>query len=288
MTHFVLSPCLLKNEDGEFNKSIDALNNYYKILCFANEWLTLKLLIHENSLFNNLFGYMPPLEEQTLASFFQANIMPQWKTLIESSDIIFQFNDNDKIGIIDNKYKCVDETECNLIYLCLEYTKDTDVLMFVGEINSNESKVSIASANHNHFLHIVSNPFMEETDIFDNYLNCAESCEDMLFPCIDICREFVCLAYEKKERSSYVRYGDIIARRNGFKKLPYNANHYKEKVPSYRSCNGKFYISLDELHGTFEVFDATKRNAPYIGEYSFNGEHVKNKTSTAETHKFFK
>lgn len=284
MTHFILSPCLIKTNEDNYNTSMNALENYHNILDFSKKWLALKLLIHENSIFFNLNGYAPPLEEQTLASFFQTNIAPIWYDLLSNGDIVCN-NENGE-SEIQKDYTCVDKTEWNLLCNCLKALEDEEALMFVCDDNNvNERCICV---NKKYKLHTVSNPLTEETEIFNEYLNYPGSSIESLFPCDDICKYFVDKSKKEGESSAYRKYGDIIAKRNGFVKLSYDSKRYKPNVPAYKSKNEEFFISLDEKHGSFEVFAAKKHNAPFIDEYGFDGKKILQKKSNAETHKFYR
>ena len=284
MTHFTLSPCLIKTDEEKFNITMEALKNYHSILEFSKKWLLLKLLIHQKSIYLNINAYEPPLELQTLASFFQTNILSLWCDLLSDAYIVY---DEEYYNFeIPNDYNCVDKPEWNLLCNCLKTLADREILIFV--CNSNNITESYISVNEEYKLHTVSNPLVEETEIFNDYLNYPESTVETIFPCVDICRVFVDKAQEEKNASAYKKYGDIIAKRNGFIKLPYDHRRYKPNAPAYKSKNEEFFISLDEMHGTFEVFAAKNHSEPFIAEYGFDGKKLTQKNSRPENHKFYK
>lgn len=287
MAYFLLSPCILKDSNGDFVKKIDYLYYYSEILGFALKWLDLRLLIHDKSFYKQLYAYCPPLSDQTLSNFFAANITSKFQALVADGTVIYE--DETKGVFNSEQYTCVDQHECDLIACCLENITDSEALMFVGLENSLISIPVIIKTNSKEItIKLLHDPYKTELSIFDASLKMVDSSENCIFPCAEICQCFIDKAQKEKNKSAYQLYGDIIARRNGFSKMPYDANRYKQDTQCYISKNGKFYISLDDLHGTFEVFDATTKKASFIGEYGFDGRLIASKFSDPNTHKFFK
>lgn len=287
MTHFILSPCIVKNASGDFVDTMDTLCNYHNLLHFADEWLDLKLLIHEYSCYNQLNGYMPPLNSHTLSGFFVSNIVPIFKSLVCKGDVIY--DDKKNIQFPDAQFNCVDQNEFDLIALCLKVSEDSEALLFVGNPNSHMVGSNNITIDGKEFvLDVLLDPIKDETSILDTLIKMSESSEECMLPCAIICGCFAEEAKMKGDRGAYRHYGDIIARRNGFTKIPYNPDHYKPDKPSYISRNKCYYISLDDLHGTFEAFKVKTKNTDYLGEYGFDGKLITAKSSAAETHKFFK
>lgn len=277
----------MKDDNGTFIDTNETLYHYYNLLSFADKWLDLKLLIHECSYYKQLSGYMPPLNNQSLASFFVTNIVPIFKSIICKGDVIYDNPSN--IHFPNTHFNCVDQCEFDLMALCLKVANDNEALLFVGTPNSHMIGSNDTIIDGNHFkLCVLMNPIKDETSTLDTLIKIPESREECIFPCAEICDFFVEEARKKGDKGAYRHYGDIIARRNGFTKNQYNPNHYKPDKPSYISRNKYYYISLDDLHGTFEVFKAKNKNTDYIGEYGFDGKLITAKRSKSETHKFFK
>ena len=287
MTYFLLSPCILKDSNGEFVESMDNLQHYAKLLGFAIKWLDLKLLIHEKSFYNHLWEYSPPLSDLTLSSYFAANITSKFQSLVADGQVIY---DEEEASSFESKqYICVDQQECDLIACCLGKVPEGEALMFVGLKNSDVTNpTGIKFNSKEHTINLIYDPYKTESTILDSSLKIFASTKSCIFPYAEICDCFIQKAENEKSKSAYQLYGDIIAKRNGFSKMPYDAKRYKQDAPCYISRNGNFFISLDDLHGTFEVFDATTKKASFIGEYKFDGHLITSKFSDPNTHKFFK
>jgi len=77
---------------------------------------------------------------------------------------------------------------------------------------------------------------------------------------------------EEERRKLILELGDIIARMHGYE---YNAKVSKEnkhKIYSAGIRNKKAFLSIDELHGAYEVFSAKGKHE---GQYSYSGENQK-------------
>ena len=285
MTHFVLSPCIVKDINGDFVDEMETLDNYNRLLGFAGRWLSLRFLIHERSLYKQLWAYLPPLCDQSLAGFFASNIMPKFQSLISDGDVVWE--EPCENAFKSEGYICVDQDECDLIACCIEQAAASDILMFVGLINSSVKSPIIIEINNNPVtLNLLNDPYKCEEDFLNKIIEMKDSNKMCIFPCAEICEYFIEKAKNEKTTASYQLCADVIAKRNGYSKLAYDARRYKPDVPCYISRNKDYYVSLDFLHGTFEVFDA--RNASYIGEYGFDGKLITAKTSDPNTHKFYK
>lgn len=287
MTYFLLSPCILKDSNGEFVESMDNLQYYAKLLGFAIKWLDLKLLIHEKSFYNQLWEYSPPLSDLTLSSYFATNITSKFQSLVADGQVIY--DEEETCSFESKQYICVDQHECDLIACCLGKVPEGEALMFVGLKNSDVTiPTEIKFNSKEHTINLIYDPYKTESTILDSSLKIFASSKSCIFPYAEICDFFIKKAETEKSKSAYQLYGDIIAKRNGYSKMPYDAKRYKQDAPCYISRNRNFFISLDDLHGTFEVFDATTKKASYIGEYSFDGLLITSKFSDPNTHKFFK
>lgn len=101
----------------------------------------------------------------------------------------------------------------------------------------------------------------------------------------------LCLELDKKMKkeaegiagtkgSHYKKYGEIIALRNNY--VEYKPkNPYNKDTKYYIRRDGKYIISIDLIHGHFEVFHGNCGQL-WFAEYNFSGEELYAPSSTKE------
>lgn len=291
MSFCVISPCLLKNKDDNFFESQELLNSFSTTINFILNNLKINLLVHKQSILFNLYPFMPPLKQVNLATFFCANIANNLNKLLAEGSIISDSDIKQKIGDvvweIGDSYVPVDERECELLCQCIAYT-NSNVIMFVGTTNYEcLDKVSITTNQNAYIADIVKDVYTDLTGHFDGYIKTNNTNKEV-FPNKHLCEKLVEQISDKRDASIYHKYADVIAKRNRYKKMSHNPRWYKDNAPHYCREDNKYIIVLDDVHGTFEVYDNTTNPPTYKKEYNFYGEPVSGKTSNAETHKFFR
>ncbi len=293
MSFCVLSPCLLKNEDGDFCESEELLNSFSITINFILNNLNIKLLVHEQSVLFRLYPFIPPFNDVSLATYFAANIANNLKILLADGFIVYDSDVKRRIGSIDweidDSYVSVDEHECELLCQCVAFV-DSNIIEFVGKTNYRCSdKISITINQNIHTVDIVKDIYTDLTGHFDKYIeiNNANALKEV-FPNKHICKKLVRQIPDERDSSVYHKYADVIAKRNGYTRMPHDSRWHKDNAPHYCRMDKEYIIVLDDVHGTFEVFNNTTKDPTYINEYGFNGELVSTKTSDPETHKFFR
>lgn len=282
----IFSPCLLYENEDFFDWM-----NLRETLSFISEYLDCVLDTYEGSFFHKDSWYSNPRCDVNMMTYFSKNIFP---LLCELSGKGTSYSFDNFISLseieIDKSFKITNKTEFKLLISYI-YEINRDCIVFVGTPNY-EFKNSYLDLHMKDIIiqvPIIKNPWVDETGHFDFFISEEIKNYDEPFPCKAICKEIGSIRIDKGNRALYEKYGDIIAKRNGYSKLPYTKNQYKA-VPYYKRHDNEYIICLDMLHGTFEVFKKQQgtRYENYKGEYDFCGNYIKAKKSDANTHKCYK
>ncbi len=284
MVKILLSPCLFIK-----NNEITNLGELINVLNFANEYLDVSWDMCDSSLLSENKWFSFPKYKTTIYNQFTSIVIPLLRKLNKNNVPVKASITNKSYNINCNSYIITDLEEFNSIINYVSLARDT-LLMFVGMINNEcDNDFNIIIDNNPHLIPIVKNPWIDESGNFNFFISEKIKNYDDPFPCKDVCKEIGSIKISKGNRALYEKYGDIIAKRNGYSKLSYSANQYKD-APYYKRNDNKYIICLDMLHGTFEVFKKQQgsRYENYQGEYDFCGNYIKAKKSDPNTHKCYK
>lgn len=290
----VLSPCLFfPNANTEAEKMTHS-QHLFKILDFIYQFLDLELDRYSGSPYDRRKWYKPNFEyENLIANLLSAKVFPLLLKMLntkrnlaygESGLII----DNDKT-FIQNKDFILPQNE-NSFLSYLKYLSDNKLsgICFIGLINQSivGSKIII---ENNCFFDVVKNPWIEKSDNFNSYIKESSRVDSPIFVNKELCVELENLMRDEEKNilgnlrgSHYKEYARIIAYRNNFEDFQIT-NPYEPQTDYYKRRDGKYIISVDLIHGRFEVFHGS--NELWFAEYSFSGEELYAPTNDKELNK---
>lgn len=284
----IFSPCLLYENENFFD-----WQNLYDTLKFIYDFLDCKLVTYKGSFFHIESWYTKPKCDVNMMNYFSQHILPYLQKLSEDGEI-FSLTENliplNEV-LIDSDFKVTNKEEFELILSYL-YFYNINCLMFVGLPNYNYLNTKLCinyiNANENRHLLLIKNPWLDETGYFNSIIKKEVINFNNIFPCKELCTKIGLNKLETGNISQYKKYGEIIALRNKYYKLPYSDRQYKN-VPYYMRYDGKYIICLDTLHCTYEVFKRTgSKYEDYQGEYNFSCEKIISKSSPSESHICYK
>lgn len=267
MAKIIISPCLflkdrqLKNL-GDLENTLNFINRFLDV-----EWDMISLSLLDEDNWINL-----PTNKPQLYNYFFDSITNLLKD-INKKKIKYLVPDNNVSLTIDESYQILDNDE--LLYIA-KYVRDTNekIIMFVGLDNYTVPDIlNINIDNVMYNLPIVKNPWLDKSGNFDKYI-IPQHC-DRYFTngilCTQLDEEMKNKANKSSENQTlYKDYGRIIAYRNGF--IDYDVKDpYDENTDYYK--NKKCSISVDILHGHFEVFQRGGKEL-WIHQYNFSGQEI--------------
>ena len=276
----VFSPCLYCQGNKLYNLFL--LEDCLSFIC---NYLNGHLDIYEEAFYSEDKISSPPIINYN--EYYQyTHIVKMLNDLQIDGDFVSIYSKNIKYSIIDNKYKSIDEQEfqiiCDYLNQLVADNNIDKVLMFIGDRNY-ENLEQFININFNNSLTptqipIVKNPWIEKSNIFNSIIKNNIEEDDQIFPNRKICVQLDELM--KKEAKSipgtskgthYKKYGKIIAYRNNFEDYSIN-DAFEVNTNYYIRKDGKYIISIDLIHGHFEVFYGD--NELWFAEYSFSGEKL--------------
>lgn len=273
----ILSPCLYMKGTQDF-----CLFSLTETLMFIYDNLIGGLDDYEKAFYNQNRFYQPPVTHYNDSYLYQKTF-DLIRKLVMRGEIIA---DGDFLEIIysifEKDYSIVDDSEfqimCNYLNYLFSKNKLNDVIMFTGEKNKqlSTSKINIKLNDEVVSIPVVKDVWEEETDIFNLYINPNSINIKEIFPNKNLLNELY-LKFkrleqdieEKNKPSFYKHYGNIFALRNNYKKYHID-KPYVPETNYYRRYDEKYIISIDLLHGTFEVFNGN--DELWIAEYKFSGD----------------
>ena len=281
----LLSPCLFL-KDGQIQNLAQLCN----VLSFTDNYLDAEVDVPIDSVLSEDKWFSFPTYQLSVFNQFSTMIVPLLSRISKMVPTKNAVKTTSLCKLQDSLYICTDEQEMEYLFRYLSDRKDvTDLLLFVGNINFQiGDELALTIDGDLHKLPIVKDPWLDETGHFDTCI--SENVKDYTepFPCKCLCTVLGEQTIEIGNKSLYHKYGGIIAKRNGFSKCSYTSQQYKN-VPYYIRDDKKFSISIDDLHGTFEVFVRTHGDSyDYKGEYDFSCNEITNKKSSNENHKHHK
>ena len=153
-----------------------------------------------------------------------------------------------------------------------------DYILFVGRTNYglDSEKLEISVDGNDVLIPIVKDPYTEKSNCFNSFIKKNDSKE--LLVNADLC---IKLDNEMKEKAKgisgskgalYKKYGEIIALRNDFVEY-FPKNPYNKETKYFIRKDEKYILSIDLLHGHYEVFEGKTRKL-WIAEYNFSGQRL--------------
>ena len=271
----LLSPCLYCENKDTFD-----LNLLGDTLEFIDKYLNVSLDEYTNAFYSEE-RLTPPLFKDWNKYNEYANVIATLRRLkidgdiieIENNDIPYDFDDSCGYIIINN-------TELQYIIDYIYQNRRDDYVFFLGEKNSNFNHKSLNFViKHDDFIFpVVKNPWLEKSDILNKEIKINDKNDSLIFKNRELCcRLDELMKNEAKNISGelkgahYKKYGQIIAYRNCFEDFPLS-DPYEVNTDYYKRKDGKYIISIDLIHGHFEVFYGS--NELWFAEYSFSGEEL--------------
>ena len=269
MVNIILSPCLfLKNNE------IKNLGELISVLEFANDYLDINWDMIDSSILCEDNWYSFPKYKTTIYNQFTMFVVPALRKLNKNPNHIVVSDVN-----IDschfNQYIVTDEDEFNAIVKYIFKIKK-DFLFFLGETNKTAPMIlEIDINNDDLYLPTIKDVWTEESANFNKYIKVNKVKSSDIFVNSRLCHK---IDEEMKleaakinglKGSLYKKYGEIVALRNNFI-LYHPKNPYDKKTDYYIRKDGKYIISVDLLHGHFEVFQGTGKQL-WIHQYNYSG-----------------
>lgn len=227
-----------------------------------------------------------------MMAYFSQHILPK---LCELSENGTEYSIEDIISldeiVLSDNFCITNKSEFELMSSYIYY-KNQNCIIFLGNPNYNFENsyldFNFTLKGNDFKIPVIKNPWFDETGNFDSFVLEKIKKHDEPFPCKAICEKIGKLEIKQSDRASYEKYGNIVAKRNGYYRVPYTTRQYKD-VPYYKRNDSEYIICLDMLHGTFEVFKRQgSKYEDYKGEYDFCGNHIENKKSDPNTHKCYR
>lgn len=270
----MLSPCMVCENEEIYDWML--LND---TLDFIDRYLECGLDSIEGSIFHQDSWYIPPAFELNMFSMFTTNIFPKLVKLLQKGDIysLTDLKEIDTYYIKNSNFKITNLKEMELL---IRYTSsiNKDYILFVGRTNYglDSEKFEISVDGNDVLIPIVKDPYTEKSNCFNSFIKKNDSKE--LLVNADLC---IKLDNEMKEKAKgisgskgdlYKKYGEIIALRNDFVEY-FPKNPYNKETKYFIRKDEKYILSIDLLHGHYEVFEGKTRKL-WIAEYNFSGQRL--------------
>lgn len=283
MVSAILSPCLYL-KDNELKN----LGELIEVLEFINEFLNIDFNLPNTSILHENNWYSLPKYKPIIYNQFTTIIVPLLKKLCKNFTSIYIMDNDIKYSIPDKEYLITDEEEFNAIVNYI-YQYQKEYLLFVGNANKDiDEKLNITVKEAVFSIPVIKNVWLDESGYFDNFIKEDIKDYDDIFPCKKLCSKIGNEILEIGNKALFKKYGKIVAKRNGFHKLPYTSRQYKN-VPYYMRNDQEYIVCIDTLHGFYEVFHKSgSKYEDYKGEYDFSCNKVYGKISPSETHICYK
>ena len=270
----MLSPCMICDNNKMYNWMY--LSNILDFIC---QYLDCGLDTIAGSFYHEDSWYTPPVCDVNMHALFTTDIIPKLLKLLKKGTA-YTLDDIENIcdyQILNSDFIVTDEKQMDLV---LKYTLhvNKDYILFVGKDNygMNSDNLEISINGNNFIIPVVKDPYTEKSGHFDTFIKDNQNkdvfCNSDL--CVQLDREMKDLVKRSNgvNSSLYKKYGEIIAKRNGYKKYT-PQNPFYEDTKYFIRHDGKYIISIDLLHGHFEVFEGNSKQQ-WIGEYNFSGKKI--------------
>lgn len=270
----MLSPCVVCENEEIYDWML--LND---TLDFINSYLECGLDSVEGSIFHQDSWYTPPAFALNMYSFFTTSIFPKLVELLRKGDTysLSDLNEIDTYFIKNFDFKITNLKEMELL---IRYTAsiNKEYILFIGRANYglDSETLEISVDGNDILIPIVKDPYTEKSNCFNSLIKKGNNKE--LFVNADLCFS---LDKEMKEKAKdisgskgalYKKYGEIIALRNDFVEY-FPKNPYNKETKYFIRKDEKYILSIDLLHGHYEVFEGKSRKL-WIAEYNFSGQRL--------------
>lgn len=276
MQKIMLSPCLICE-----NENIYDWVSLKDILLFIRDFLDCGLDSIEGSIYHMDSWYAPPAFEINIFNYFTTYIFPILSDLLRKGDD-YHLEGSVKSTCSDIQNSDYVITNSNEVKLLVYYTQhiNSDYVLFVGKPNYQlkGKNIEISSEKQVLLVPVVKNPYLEENDSFNSFIK-----KDLTESTQIFMNKELCVKLDEKMKaeakglyglkgSHYKKYGEIIALRNNY--VEYNPkNPYNKDTKYFIRNDGKYIISIDLLHGHFEVFHGGGEQL-WFAAYNFSGEEI--------------
>jgi len=132
--------------------------------------------------------------------------------------------------------------------------------------------------NYEYLIPIIKNPWTEKSTIFNNCIKANGQNSSLVFPNKELCSQLdKLMKIEAKAISGvlkgthYKKYAEVIAYRNNYRIFPVS-NPFEPNTDYYIRNDNKYILSVDLIHGHFEVFHGS--NELWFAEYDFAGNEL--------------
>lgn len=245
------------------------------------DYFNVSVVLPDNTSLSENSWYNIPPYNRSVYDYFSCYIIPLLKRCIsqckDSESLQYTLSDN---------FEVLDVKDFNQLVKCISKETNKCYLLVNENNNSNESTVLITIDDKTMEIPLLRDVLKDELIPLCEYIKIDFSNKDEPFPNKDLCLSFAEKSGKGATVADFKHYSHLILLRNGYRKTGYQSDNYKN-TSTYIRQDGKFKISLDCLHNTFEVFDCTKQQETHT-EYTTAGKKVLNKTSKAHNHRFKK
>lgn len=268
----LLSPCLYCANENEYH-----IEYLQEILEFIEKYIDGCLDIYDDAFYNIEKISAPPFIEYN-RYWEYAKVVDLLQKLQIGGELVDILQHGLNFSVLCEKYKIINQNEFQILIDYLYTTSPNNYLLFLGipnwDVTDNIIHINISDKSLD--IKLVRNPLLEESSNYNSYLKTNNS--DEIFVNKDLCKQLVKQMNEESKNLSilkgslYKRYGEIIALRNNFDVYPVQST-YNPDTDYYKRKDGKFIISVDLIHGHFEVFHGSGKKL-WFAEYSFDGEKL--------------
>lgn len=272
MMKILISPCLYT--EGETLYNLFPLKN---VLSFIHDYLDGHLDRYSEAFYSPERLHCPPVTHTNEMAVYNEIISLLYRLQIGGdkislgSDVVYSVKSTDYV--VTNKL----EMQIVASYLHSIGERAT-VLLFLGERNRSmrEDRLQIEINSTHVDIPTVKDPWLEKSSNFNEYLKKLEPeevfCNRKVCKKLDAAMKNEASQLSGSKGALFKKYGEIIALRNKYKLCRPQDPHTPE-TDYYLRDDGKYIISVDLLHGHFEVFKATGKK-PWINSYNFAGEKI--------------
>lgn len=278
----ILSPCLFFPDANTEIEKMKHSSHLLKVIDFIDRFLDLELDMYSDSPYDRKKWYVPNFEYENLNSnLLTTKIFPILLRMLNTPNNIVHGENG---LVIENIESCIQNEDFvlsqneNSFLKYLNYLKDNQYfgIFFLGLANQNisDSKIYIED---DYTFDIVKNPWIEKRPVFNKNIN-KDLKNGQIFINGESCIELEKLMFDEVSKisgvlkgSHYKEYGKIIAYRNNFIDFPIS-DPYEPNTNYYKRVDDKYIISVDLIHGHFEVFYGS--NELWFAEYNFSGKEL--------------
>lgn len=268
----MFSPCMVCDNEEMYDWFL-----LDETLDFIDKYLECGLDSIETSIFHMNSWYTPPAFNLSMYNLFTTNIFPKLDKLLRKGNeyLLADLSSNCTSFIQNPDYVMTNPQEIELIKAYTECINQNYVL-FIGKPNYDlkGETLDIKTDDGVVLIPVVKDPYIEKTPAYNSFIKANLSTGP--FPNSELCVKLDEQMHDEAKNiaglkgSLYKQYGEIIALRNGFCEY-HPKNPYNKDTKYFISADKKYLISIDLLHGLFEVFEGNA-SKQWVAEYNFSGK----------------